>query len=204
MNNGLLTRLYNNLFKEHNTISVYYIKNKQLIYSVLFKDTFVCAKFIPVYFDLLVITNKSISYDVYKNIKCVPQMCNNLTSLIKEINGKINDNLIISVINNWISINQIILADILDTLMEDYLLQLMKRYKIYSTNLSEILFLKLMLQITHNNEYDYAIKNRLYEIIYKFDNYYIYLLLKSIKKDDLTIDEKKAWNNYGKKYIENK
>lgn len=205
MNNGLLTRLYTNLFKEHESTSVYYNKNKELIYSVLFRDTFLCAKFIPVYFDLLVITNKSISFDVYKNVKGVPQVCDNLIIELKKYTGKINDNLIIIVINNWINENQVFLSNIFDTLMDDYLLELMKRYKIYSKNVWEILFLKLMLQITHNNEYNYAIKNRLYEIVYKFDNYKIYVLTKSINDlDDLTIDEKKAWNTFGKKYIENK
>lgn len=210
MNDGLVTRLYSNLYNEYNSNSVvqYYEKNTNLLQNIVMKDSYYCARCVPIYFDMLCISNKNIGNEIYFKVKNGHELCRTILKDIEGGNGGngsnggnggssnnkcINNLFIVNFINNWIEENLEIVRETYQHILNKYLINLTKKYKIFSNNIHELIFIKLVLYTAYTNETNFKIRDLVYQMMYRFDNNMNYTSLNNIMDDRVTIDEKDIW-----------
>jgi len=169
------------------------------------KDSYYCARCVPIYFDMLCISNKNIGNEIYFKVKNGHELCR---TILKDIEGNsnggngsnggnnnkcINNLFTVNFINNWIEENLEIVRETYQHILNKYLINLTKKYKIFSNNIHELIFIKLVLYTAYTNETNFKIRDLVYQMMYRFDNNINYTSLNNIMDDRVTIDEKDIW-----------
>lgn len=168
---GLLRRHYRNML-DSNNIDEYYEKHINTLTNVVFKDTYVVCRFVPLYFDIILKSHKTIEYSLRNSFSNSHEFFLHMKK--NENNTKLG---FLEKINN---IPREIVMPYIDDIVLKVLKPILKRHETYSQCIIEILFIKLVLFMLQKYSIDEEEKKDLNKYIVIFNKYDCFLHLKPL------------------------
>jgi hypothetical protein len=173
---GLLKRHYNNLFKQDD-YAEYYNKHTRIMDDVIFKDTYIVCRFIPLYYDIIIKTHKNIEYLLYNNVNGI--------DFYKQLNE-------ITHVNDISLVHKDTLMPYFNDVCNTIIIPIMKRHDVYSQGILQLLFYKLVLYTLLKYSIDEEYKKKLSDIIKSIHNPVCFTNIIPIESSK---HEFKCWNN---------
>ncbi len=197
--NGLVTRLtkkINKLLCESdgkldtilNIKNDFYTKNSNVLKNVVFRDTFYVSRFADIHFELIISKNPSIHYLMRHQF----ENGNLIFDLIFEFDF-LKSNIFENLLDKINTIDEEILNPYYNEIQKKIIMPLLRRHDIYSDNLFNIIFYKLLLHTgymyCHCNEF----KKKIYEILQKMSDIKYMIKLPMVFENKILVEERNVW-----------
>lgn len=174
----------------------YYTKHSNVLKNVLFRDTFFVSRFANIHFDLIVSKNTSIHYLMkhqFENGNLIYDLIFGF-DFSKIDNNNNNNNIHDTLIDNIGSIDSKILNCYYNEVQKQVILPLLSKHDIYSDNLFNIIFYKLVLHMGYMYSHCNEFKKSIHELLHFKTNDMKYTIkLPIVFENKMLTEERTVW-----------
>lgn len=192
-NLSLVKRISKNLYScaDNSDKNDYYSKHFKVLNNVFFKDTFYNIRFIDLYFDLVLSKNNSIHH-------LIRNQYHNGNTIYDSIFGDNIDNIdninIDTIIERILKIDKNVIEPFYNSIVSNLIMPLLRRHDIYSDNLFNILFYKMIMYTGHMYSHHTSLKRTTSEFLnVKTKSVEYCLQLQPIIESSILMKEKEVW-----------